>query len=72
MRDDKSWRFIPNHFLDKYGGLNFLLRCNYDKNFLDKMCLPHFYKWILLHFLEFKISFNKQFCQFNWQPTSLL
>ena len=71
-RDDELWKVIPNHFLDKYGGLNFLLRCNYDKNFLDKMCLPHFYKWILLHFLEFKISYNTQFCRFNWQPTSLL
>ena len=63
-RDDESWKVIPNHFLDKYGGLNFLLRCNYDKNFLDKMCLPYFYKLILLHFLELKISYNTQFCRF--------
>ena len=35
--DDESCKVIPNNFLDKYGGLNFLLRCNYDKNFLDKM-----------------------------------
>ena len=72
MRDEESWKVIPNHFLNKYGGLNFLLRCNNDKNCLDKMCLPHFYKWILLPFLEFKISYNTQFCRFNWQPTSLL
>ena len=63
-RDDESWKVIPNHFLDKYGGLNFLLRCNYDKNFLDRMCLPYFYKLILLHFLELKISYNTQFCRF--------
>ena len=63
-QDDESWKVIPNHFFDKYGGLNFLLRCNYDKNFLDKMCLPYFYKLILLHFLELKISYNTQFCRF--------
>ena len=62
--DDESRKVIPNHFFDKYGGLNFLLRCNYDKNFLDKMCLPYFYKLILLHFLELKISYNTQFCRF--------
>ena len=54
-------RSHPNHFLDKYGGSKFLLRCNHDKNFLDKMCLPYFYKLILLHFLELKISYNTQF-----------
>ena len=62
--DDESWKVIPNHFLDKYGGLNFLLRCNYDKNFIDKMCLPYFYKLILLYFLELKTSYNTQFCRF--------
>ena len=62
--DDESSKVIPNHFLDKYGGLNFLLRCNYDKNFLDKMCFPYFYKLILLHFLELKSSYNTQFCRF--------
>ena len=60
--DDESWKVIPNHFLDKYGGLNFLLRCNYDKNFLEKICLPYFYKLILLHFLE--SSYKTQFCWF--------
>ena len=59
--DDESWKVIPNHFLDKYGGLNFVLRCNYDKNFPEKMCLSYFFKLILLHFLELKISYNTQF-----------
>jgi len=57
----ESWKVIPNHFLDKYGGINFLLRCNYDK-FLKRINLPHFYKLILQYFLELKISFNTQFC----------
>ena len=33
-RDDESWRVIPNHFLDKYGGLNFLLCCVMIRIFL--------------------------------------
>ena len=28
------------------------------------MCLPYFYKFTLLHFLELKISYNTQFCRF--------
>ena len=31
----ESWKSIPSHFF-KYGGLNFLLRCNYDFKFLEK------------------------------------
>ena len=57
-------RSFPTTFSILYGGLNFLLRCNHDKNFLDKMCLPYLYKLILLHFLELKISYNTQFCRF--------
>ena len=59
----ESWKVIPNHFVDKYGGINFLLRCNYDK-FLKRINLPHFYKLILQYFLELKISFNTQSCQY--------
>ena len=25
------WKTIPNYFLQKYGGLNFLLKCNYNE-----------------------------------------
>ena len=31
----ETWKSIPNYFFGKYGGLNFLLRCNYDTNFLE-------------------------------------
>ena len=31
--DKRNWCTIPNHFLKKMGGLNFLLRCNYDATF---------------------------------------
>ena len=52
---EDSWKAIPKYLLDKsYGGLNFLLRCNYDENFLARINLPQFYKEILQHFLELK------------------
>ena len=54
----------PYYFHGKYGGLDFLLCCNYDKNFIDKICLPYLYKFVLLHFVELKSSYNTQFCWF--------
>ena len=36
------WKSIPSHFVEKYGGLNFLLPCNYDFKFLEKS--PIFYR----------------------------
>ena len=43
----ESWKVIPSYLLDKFGGLNFLLRCNYDKKFLAQIKVPQFYKSIL-------------------------
>ena len=31
-----------------------MLRCNYDKKFLEKSNIPHFYRQILANFLELK------------------
>ena len=59
----ESWKTIPNYFFEKYGGLNFLLRCNYDKNFLEQIDLPQFYNLILRYFLEIKESFLNQSVQ---------
>ena len=28
----KNWCTVPDHYLRKMGGLNFLLRCNYNVN----------------------------------------
>ena len=56
----ESWKTIPDYFFEKYGGLNFVLRCNYDKNFLEQIDLPQFYKLILRYFLEIKESFLNQ------------
>lgn len=56
----ESWKAIPNYIFEKYGGLNFILRCNYDKKFLEQIDLPQFYKSILRYFLELKEPLLKQ------------
>ena len=33
----ESWKAIPSYFFERYGGLNFILRCNYDKKFLNQI-----------------------------------
>lgn len=48
----KNWCTVPDHYFRKMGGLNFLLRCNYNVNYFDK--LPVFYKTILESFSELK------------------
>ena len=51
--DKKNWGTIPNHFFKKMGGLNFLLRCNYDMKYFND--LPVFYKKILQFFNDLRI-----------------
>ena len=38
-----------------------MLRCNYDKKFLVRINLSHFYKEILQHFLELETSYSDFF-----------
>ena len=42
--ETKQWNSIINEAIDKYGGIRFLLRCNYDYN---QIKLPNFYKNVL-------------------------
>ena len=51
----ESWKAIPNYLFERHGGLNFTLRCNYDKKFLERIGLPQFYKLILLYFLKLNL-----------------
>ena len=46
-----AWKAIPNAFFEKYGGLNFLLKCNYNTKKLDKSVLL-FYLEMLDYFKE--------------------
>ena len=48
----RNWKTIPDYCLRKTGGLNFLLRCNYDVKYIDG--LPLLYKDILTFFSELK------------------
>ena len=49
-----TWKSIPNHFFETFGGLIFLLRCNYDNKLLERSKLLLFYRQILSNFLELK------------------
>ena len=46
---DDNWKAIPNFFFDKYGGLPFLLKCNYNTATLDNN-LSSFYRELLDYF----------------------
>ena len=52
----KNWCTVPDHYFRKMGGLNFLLRCNFNVNYFDK--LPVFYKTILESFSELKTLYR--------------
>ena len=53
VQSSKSWKVIPEHFFLISGGLQFLLRCNSDQEFLEEAHFPNF-------FAEFKSSYNPQ------------
>ena len=53
--ENSNWCIIPRHCFRRMGGLNFLLRCNYDTNYFNN--LPLFYKKIL-EFNELKILYS--------------
>ena len=47
-----NWSMIPNYFFNKCGGLNFLLRCDYDSKYIEGV--PKFYREMLDYFKELK------------------
>ena len=52
----KNWCSVPNYYFRKQGGLNFLLKCNYDTKYFPQ--LPVFYKNILRSLHELKILYG--------------
>ena len=55
--NDDLRKVIPNYYLSEYGGLQFLLKCNYNAESINK-CLPNFYRELLQYFQEFKNKTN--------------
>lgn len=55
-REKCNWKVVPDHFFNQHGGLNFLLRCNYDVKYLRH--IPTFYRDILTAFDEIKTLYN--------------
>ena len=51
-----NWKLAPDHFLRTYGGLLFLLTCNYRMK--DLKNIPLFYEDILLYFHELKTLYG--------------
>ena len=51
-----SWKAIPNYYFNNYGGLKFLLKCNYNVSSMNNS-LPTFYRELLEYFQEFKGKF---------------
>ena len=47
LNSDDNWKAIPNFYFDKYCGLLFLLKCNYNTAILDNN-IPLFYRFIRL------------------------
>ena len=52
-----SWKTIPNYYLNTYGGLKFLLKCNYNPSSVNNSLLT-FYRELLEYFQEFKEKTN--------------
>ena len=52
-----SWKTIPNYYFNTYGGLKFLLKCNYNSASMNND-LPTFYRELLQYFQEFKDRTN--------------
>ena len=67
---NSNWNSVPDFFLRKLGGLNFLLRCNYDVIYLNSK-LPTFYKDMLSFFDDLKTLYNYNLGQTvllnNWE-----
>ena len=61
LHSPETWKSIPNHLFEKFGGRNFLLHCNYDNKLLAKSGLPLFYRQILMNFLELKALYRPNY-----------
>lgn len=56
ISDNSNWCIILEYYFRRRGGLNFLLRCNYDINYFKDFSF--FYKKILDFFSELKVFYS--------------
>lgn len=54
---NNSWEVIANCYFSDYGDLQFLLKCNYNTESINK-CSPNSYRELLQYFQEFKTKTN--------------
>ena len=53
---DASWKTILNYAVRQFGGIDFLINCDYDVKALNLEQLPEFYCTVLCYWQEFKDS----------------
>ena len=56
-KSDDAWKAIPNAYFNRYGGLPFLLKCNYDTKQLVNN-IPPFYSELLDYFSELRDQYR--------------
>ena len=54
-----NWKAIPNYFFNQYGGLSFLLKCNYDVKLFEAN-FPLFYRELLGYFQELSSTYGEE------------
>ena len=54
----EAWKAIPNAYFNRYGGLPFLLKCNYNTKKLDNMNISRFYSELLHYFSELRDQYR--------------
>ena len=53
VHDDAPWKIIPEFATTEYGGLSFLIECQYDVKHLSLYNLPPFYHTLLKYWQEY-------------------
>lgn len=59
----RSWGIIAHFYFDKYGGLEFLLKCDYSTKFLHR--IPIFYREMLNYLDEIALKFDSRLIIWN-------
>jgi len=57
---DASWKTILNYAVRQFGGVDFLINCDYDVKTLNLEQLPEFYRTVLCYRQEFKFPINSK------------